>query len=57
MGILEIILFIAIFIWLIALSSVKDIATGALEELESRIEQLENGGEKKFSDPDFDADN
>lgn len=68
MEILEIILLVIIFIWLIDLSysrsktlkyieKITQSIVGDLKELENRIEQLKNKLEEKFSDSDFDADN
>lgn len=64
MEILEIILLIVTFIWLIDLSYSRskifkfiEVSARALEESGSRIEQLENKWEEKFSDSDFDIDN
>jgi len=67
MEILEIILLVIIFIWLIDLSysrsktlkyigKITQSIVGDLKELENRIEQLKNKLEEKFSDSDFDAD-
>lgn len=64
MGILEIILLIIVFIWLIDLSYSRskilkfvEASASALEDLGDRIKKLENNQEEESNDSDSDADN